>query len=111
MPEFIHISHTLEEIHQKLDHIKKLNLSKLKPFLSAEEAAVYLGISINTLYQYTSKNKIPFYKKDRLLRFSTEDLDEFILDPRDRYKSQSEIEAEATSKAISNRFQGKGVSK
>ena len=50
-----------------------------KTFLTAEEAATYLGIAKITLYTYTSKRIIPYYKSRRKIYIKISDLDEFIL--------------------------------
>lgn len=50
-----------------------------KETLSAQEAAHYMGISLNTLYQLTSQSKITHYKPSgKLLYFKKKDLDDFL---------------------------------
>ncbi len=49
-----------------------------KKYLSTEEAADYLNLSIQTLYRYTMNKKIHFYRFSRKLFFLKEDLDQFI---------------------------------
>lgn len=46
--------------------------------LNIKEAAEYLGISANTLYQWVNQRKIKYIKIGRLLKFFKQDLDEFI---------------------------------
>jgi excisionase family DNA binding protein len=83
----------LYTIIEKLDEIQEILIKKKRPFLGLEEAANYLGISKNTLYQYTSKNNIPYYKlRGRKIYFKIEDLDNFILNHRNRCSSNEEIE-------------------
>jgi len=65
-----------------------------KKFLSSTEAALYLNIALPTLYSYTSRRIIPFYKSRRRIYFKIEDVDNFILN--NRIKSTAEIEQEAT---------------
>ena len=63
-------------------------IEKKKPFLSIDEASQYLGISKNTLYSYTSKGILPFYKMQRRkIYFRIEDIDEFVLNEKNRMKS------------------------
>jgi len=104
MSEYFQITHTLDEINDKLDHLQKLTNTREKPFLSLNEASDYLGLSKQTIYHYTSSGQIPFHKlNDRRLYFDLNDLDHLILNKKNRYKSNSEIEAEATSKVIADR--------
>jgi len=66
-----------------------------KTFLTAEEAATYLGIAKITLYTYTSKRIIPYYKSRRKIYIKISDLDEFILNEANRIMPASEIESQA----------------
>jgi excisionase family DNA binding protein len=66
-----------------------------RQFLNAEEAAAYLGIAKITLYTYTSKRIIPYYKSRRKIYIKLADLDDFILRDQNRVKSVEEIEGEA----------------
>ncbi len=66
-----------------------------RQFLTAEEAATYLGIAKITLYTYTSKRIIPYYKSRRKIYIKLSDLDDFILRDQNRVKSIEEIEGEA----------------
>lgn len=68
---------------------------KKKEFLTSEEAANYLGIAKITLYTYTSKRIIPYYKSRRKIYIKISDLDEFILNEANRIMPASEIESEA----------------
>ena len=48
-------------------------------WLSANEAAEFLGISKSTLYKYTHYRKIPYYNpRGKMLRFLLADLNDFI---------------------------------
>jgi excisionase family DNA binding protein len=47
--------------------------------MSVEDAAVYLGISVSTLYKMTSQNRVPFHKVGKKkLGFSKTELDEYF---------------------------------
>ena len=50
-------------------------------WLSAEQAAAHMGLSINTFdkYRYNTKVKIKGYRLDGSLRYKKSDLDRFIL--------------------------------
>jgi excisionase family DNA binding protein len=49
-----------------------------KEYLSAEEAAAYLGISLRTLYSYVSREMITVYKPTRKLYFSRKEICGYI---------------------------------
>jgi excisionase family DNA binding protein len=90
-----------ELILQKLESIEKILVEKEKPFLTLLEAAKYLGISKNTLYGYTSKQIIPFYKlQGRRLYFKIEDLDNFVLNSNNRHSCLEEIEEKAATRVL-----------
>ena len=86
------------EILQEILTLKAILLKREKPFIAFSDACVYLGISKHTLYGYTSKGIIPFYKNQgRRIYFKIEDLDGFILDKKNRVSSKEEIEVEAAT--------------
>ncbi len=97
MEDFIHISQALEQINSQIQELKTLTLKRDKPFMSVNEAADYIGVPKQSLYQITSKKIIPFYRPSgRRIYFKIDDLNEYILNKSGRYKSDDEIEAEAT---------------
>lgn len=51
---------------------------KEKQLLGTTEAAGYLGISKNTLYEWVVQNKVPHIKVGRLVKFRKEDLEEWL---------------------------------
>ena len=78
----------LNEIADKLSEIRKLLVNKEKPFLTIDEASKYLGISKNTIYGYTAKGILPFYKiQGRKIYFRIEDIDEFVLNEKNKVKN------------------------
>jgi len=52
-----------------------VNLSK---YLSPAELAQFLGISITTIYSYTSDRVIPFTKIGRLVRFNPLEINKWL---------------------------------
>ncbi len=68
-----------------------------RPFLTAAEAAEYLGIALVTLYTYTSRRVIRYYKTRRKIYFRVEDLDAFVLNDGNMVMSREEIAQEAAS--------------
>jgi len=76
--------------------MNNLTLNKKRPFLSLEEACEYLSLKPATLYSYTHKRVLPFYKvRGRKLYFLIDDLDEFILSEKNLVKSFMQTEEEA----------------
>ena len=91
-------------ILEKLDSIQKTLVEKEKPFLSIDQASEDLGISKNTLYGYTSKGILPFYKpQNRKIFFRIEDLNQFVLDKKNKRISQDEIEEKAVTRIVSGK--------
>lgn len=85
-----------EEVSSLKAEISELKekLALEKPILSTQEAAEFLGISINTLYGYCSKRIIPFYKPGgSKVFFDREELIAWIKE--NKKPSQEEIEEEA----------------
>ncbi len=95
----------MHTILDKLNAIEKQIAVKQKPFMNLSESAKYLGISKNTLYTYTSKCLLPFYKlHGRRVYFKVEDLDAFVFDKQFRVSSQKEIEQKADDWIMRNRY-------
>jgi len=93
-----------QELFTKLDQIQKAVAEREKPFLSFEQAAEYLGISKATLYGYTHQNVLPFYKvQGRRVYFKVDDLNDFILNDKNRRKSAKEIEQAAATRLVVNK--------
>ena len=104
MEEFKNISETLERVLIEIERLQKIASQREKPFLTIDEASEYLGISKATIYGYTSKGIIPFHKlQDRRLYFDINDLNEFVLNPKNRHKSVSEIKSEAVTRIVTGR--------
>lgn len=69
-------------------------------FLTAQEAATYLDVSISTLYKFVHERKVTFYKPSgKLLRFSITDLDDFITSKKvpSRFEKQLLIKTTKTT--------------
>lgn len=49
-----------------------------KRLLTVKDASNYLGISVNTLYSWTSQKKIDYVKMGRLTKFDLKVLDKLI---------------------------------
>jgi len=88
-----------EKIYFRLERIEQLLTEQhafSKPFLSLEESAQYLGLSMSAMYKLTSSGKLVHYKPNGKMIFcKKEDLDAWALS--NRQKTQSEIREEAVS--------------
>jgi excisionase family DNA binding protein len=56
------------------------------PTYLIKDAAVYLGISVSTLYKYNHEGKIAYYSLGRFCKYKKEDLDAFIESQRKELK-------------------------
>lgn len=98
----------LEQFSDKEDFIRfikdiKAKLFYLKDELTTKEAALYLGMSVSTLYKKTMNSEIPFYSPSgRLLYFKRQELKDWML--RNRNATNEEIQAEASLSGMTNLF-------
>ena len=61
-----------------LTSIVSEQVSNKKQLLNTTEAALFLGISKNTLYDWVNQRKIPFIKIGRLTKFRQKDLESWL---------------------------------
>lgn len=94
-----------EAIDNRFDKLEAL-ITSLKPqgdvnglpamdIMEIDEASDFLGYKKATIYEYVSKRKIPFFKKNRKLYFSKTDLTEWIKEGR--VKTFNELKEDAHS--------------
>lgn len=71
--------HWLNEISEKLDLLLQEKPSQKEPekVMTAEEAAEYLQINRNTIYQWARQGKIPCRKVGSKVYFSRSELDDW----------------------------------
>ena len=50
----------------------------LTPWLTPQEAAAYLSVSVGTLRNWTSAHYIPFCKRGRVVRYHRETIDKWL---------------------------------
>ncbi len=50
----------------------------IRRLMSIQEAAVYTGLSVHTLYRMVSQRRIPYVKVGRLTKFAVALLDQWI---------------------------------
>lgn len=67
-----------KEVRELSELVKSLFILP-KEYLSCQEAADYVGISLSTLYKHTSQHTIPFYRPNgKLIRFKKSELDDWM---------------------------------
>ena len=86
-----------EKLLSRLDRIEKIALQKNKPFLNLAECADYLTISRSTIYQLTSKQKIPHYKIGKRLMFKVSEVDEWVFKRENRVYTTNEIDIKVST--------------
>ena len=100
------------------DLLNKLNLQQVKSqrgFLNTMQASEYLGFSINTIRKYTSKKLLTHYKVGKMCYFTTTDLDNFVINGKNKIKSTIDVYVETvtnsackTTRTNPNRKNAKG---
>lgn len=50
----------------------------VSPWLKAEQAASYLGVSVGTLRNWTSARYVPFSRRGRVVRYHRDQLDRWL---------------------------------
>lgn len=72
-----------------------------KDFIKAQEAADYLGVSLNYLYKLTSSHAIPFYSpRGRILLFKVDELRDYVENARVSSDMEMESKADALLSGI-----------
>ena len=70
-------------------------------FLTIQEAAEFLSLTVPTMYSKVSKAQLPVMKRSKRLYFSRTELMEYLKDGRK--KSNAEIEQEAEAYLLNNK--------
>ena len=76
----------LDELKQRLLTLEK-NLYLSKKVLTFEEACSYMGISESLLYKLTAAKEVPHKPRGKMLYFDKEELDSWLLQNKESYKS------------------------
>lgn len=100
-------SEEFKEISARLDRIEQLATMSAKPIISTEEAAIFIGTSVNHLHRLTSTRQIPYYKKGGRLYFKKTELEHWMT--RTKVKSEEEIDSEATTYCVLNKPKWKQI--
>lgn len=94
----------LERIEAHLMELKNepsiIDGKEYRRVMSIQEVAEYLDISVGTIYKKTSKREIPFIRKGKRLYFMKHEIDEWLLEGRN--KTQEEIEKQAADYIMKN---------
>ncbi len=86
------------ELTKKVDELYKV-ITNVQPqettdqFLTVEQAADFLTLSVPTIYSKVSRRELPYMKRGKRLYFARKDLEAYLQDGR--VKTVKEIEAEA----------------
>ena len=72
-----------------------------RPFLTVKEAAEFLGLAVQTIYQKSHNREIPHYKpSNKNIYFKKSDLLEYVLNESNLIKSDEQIEQEVIQESI-----------
>ncbi|NQU51081.1 MAG: helix-turn-helix domain-containing protein [Bacteroidetes bacterium] len=86
-------SATKEAIEQLLKDKTSKNTDNHGDFISAEQAASFLKLKLNTIYSKAEKGDLPFYRSGkRKLLFSKKELEQYVV--KRKVKSLDEINEE-----------------
>ena len=70
-------------------------------FLTVQDAAKFLNLTVPTIYSKVSKGELPFMKRSKRLYFSSSELMAYLKEGRN--KSNAEIEKEAEAYLLTNK--------
>lgn len=93
----------LKIILDRLDEIVDCLKEKPKEIFTIQEAAGFLGVSVNSIYFYTSRRLINFFKPQKRIYFKRVDLENFAFNNRNRISSMEEIDEIASTKILSKK--------
>jgi excisionase family DNA binding protein len=109
------MNNPFEVIEERLSNIENLILSlknqtqqftlteRQEQLLTIQEAAIFLNLTVPTIYSKVSKGELPFMKRGKRLHFSSTELMQYIKEGRK--KTNSEIQAESET-YLSNKNKG-----
>ncbi len=106
----------VSQLHEKMANIERLLISQSKEsekteteqFLTIQQAAKFLCLSVPTIYGLVHRAEIPVCKRGKRLYFSNIELSEWL--KSGRKKTQPEIKANADS-SLFNHFKTKNYGK
>ena len=83
----------IKEAQSEIEQPKFANTEKPEQFLTIQEAADFMSLSVPTMYSKVSRSEIPVMKRGKRLYFSLKELTEYLRNGKK--KTTAEIEAEA----------------
>ena len=106
---FNDLPEAVSRLGDKLDAIQQMLAQRIEPqpapkqdhFLTAEEAAAFLRLSVPTVYSKVSRGELTVMKQGNRLYFSESDLMGYL--KAGKRKSNSEIQAEADNYLLGSR--------
>lgn len=105
VPSYVKLEITKEDLiefaHQIAKQIQIKPPTPKKDILNVTEAAEFLGLAKQTLYGYTSTNKIPFKKVNKKLFFDRKDLVKWL--DKGYVQSQDEVDEDLNNYLTRNR--------
>jgi excisionase family DNA binding protein len=95
---FNDLPEAVAELTKKVDELYKIitNVQPQEPvdqFLTVKETAMFLHLSVPTIYSKAARRELPFMKRSKRLYFAKSDLEDYLKDGR--VKTVREIEEEA----------------
>ena len=95
---FNDLPEAVTELTRKVDELYKV-IKNVQPqetadqFLTVDETAEFLNLSVPTIYSKVSKRELPYMKRGKRLYFARKDIETYL--QAGRVKTVREIEAEA----------------
>ena len=95
---FDQLPEAVTELTRKVDELYKV-IKNVQPqetvdqFLTVDETAKFLNLSVPTIYSKVSRRELPYMKRGKRLYFARKDLETYL--QGGRVKTVREIEAEA----------------
>lgn len=89
----------------QLEEIKKATLLGSKDTLTISECSMLTGLSVKTLYKYTSRRMIPFSKRGKIVFFSKKQVEDWLM--AYTVPTNEKIEQQATTYVATHKLQQK----
>lgn len=113
---FDQIPIAISELFQKLNNIEKLLIEQSKQkvnesneeLLTVQQTAIFLNLSVATIYSKVSRGDLPVMKRAKHLYFSKDELMNYLKEGRKKTNQEIELEAEKflsnTKKGLNNEW-------
>lgn len=90
MTEYEFIELIKKSVRETLQEVNKGRKDQPEKPLSLKEASSFLNLAQQTIYGYTSKRIIPFYKKGKKLSFLKKELELWLQEGKQRTRKEIE---------------------